>query len=87
VQHVLEHGTPLQRKQVADVLEVDIVRLAKHRVASHVVRCALVHCDGSDRQRLKQAILKNPEKRTNLAHHHCGSFVVREMRRVGHLDH
>jgi len=87
VQHILEHGTPLQRKQVADVLEADIVRLAKHRVASHVVRCALVHCDGSDRQRLKQAILKDPEEHTNLAHHHCGSFVVREMRRVGHLEH
>eukprot|EP00930_Biecheleria_cincta_P057119 TRINITY_DN43103_c0_g1_i1.p1 TRINITY_DN43103_c0_g1~~TRINITY_DN43103_c0_g1_i1.p1 ORF type:complete len:658 (-),score=138.54 TRINITY_DN43103_c0_g1_i1:89-2062(-) len=82
VQHVLEHGTAPQRHAVVDVIYADIQRLARHRVASHVVRCALKHSDPEDRLRLVQAIRANPAELADLAHHHCGSFVVREMRRA-----
>lgn len=81
VQHILEHGTPEQKHQVVEVIHSDIQRLARHRVASHVVRCALKHSAPEDRQRLVQAIRKDPADLSDLAHHHCGSFVVREMRR------
>ncbi|CAE7777882.1 APUM1 [Symbiodinium pilosum] len=81
VQHVLEHGTVSQKHQIVDVIHADIQRLARHRVASHVVRCALKHSTPEDRQKLVQAIRKDPADLADLAHHHCGSFVVREMRR------
>eukprot|EP00405_Crypthecodinium_cohnii_P038880 CAMPEP_0206542256 /NCGR_PEP_ID=MMETSP0325_2-20121206/10066_1 /ASSEMBLY_ACC=CAM_ASM_000347 /TAXON_ID=2866 /ORGANISM="Crypthecodinium cohnii, Strain Seligo" /LENGTH=322 /DNA_ID=CAMNT_0054040283 /DNA_START=1 /DNA_END=970 /DNA_ORIENTATION=+ len=58
-----------------------IQRLARHRVASHVVRAALVHCPDDDRMRLVEAMRSNAGELADLAHHHCGSFVVRQMRR------
>jgi len=85
VQHVLEHGTLDQKHQIVDVIHADIQRLARHRVASHVVRCALKHSSPEDRQKLVQAIRKDPADLADLAHHHCGSFVVREMRRADGL--
>lgn len=81
IQHVLEHGTLSQRRHIADVICADIQRLARHRVASHVVRCALKHCDPEDRGRLVQMMRADAAELADLAHHHCGSFVVREMRR------
>lgn len=81
VQHVLEHGTPEQKHHIVEVIHADVQRLARHRVASHVVRCALKHSAPEDRQKLVQAIRKDPADLADLAHHHCGSFVVREMRR------
>jgi hypothetical protein len=86
VQHILEHGTRLQQKQVAEVLRQDAVRLAKHRVASHVVKAALLHCDAEDKAGLVKALSADPTELSDLAHHHCGSFVVRELRRVGGLQ-
>ena len=56
MQHVLEHGSPQQRHEVVEVIHSDIQRLARHRVASHVVRCALKHSSPEDRQKLVQAI-------------------------------
>mmetsp|Transcript_111949 Transcript_111949/g.316409 ORF Transcript_111949/g.316409 Transcript_111949/m.316409 type:complete len:669 (+) Transcript_111949:81-2087(+) len=82
VQHVLEHGTPSQQRQIADVLCGDAVRLAKHRVASHVVKAALAHCEREDKDRLVRSLSADPAELSDLAHHHCGSFVVRELRRV-----
>lgn len=81
VQHVLEHGTAQQKHHIVEVIQQDLQRLARHRVASHVVRCALKHSAAEDRQQLVQAIRKDPADLADLAHHHCGSFVVREMRR------
>lgn len=81
VQHVLEHGTAQQKHRIVEVIHSDLQRLARHRVASHVVRCALKHSAADDRQQLVQAIRKDPADLADLAHHHCGSFVVREMRR------
>lgn len=82
VQHVLEHGTPEQRRVIAEVIRSDIQRLSRHRVASHVVRCALKHCPVEDTARLVQTMRSDPAELADLAHHHCGSFVVREMRRA-----
>eukprot|EP00933_Yihiella_yeosuensis_P018106 TRINITY_DN14998_c0_g1_i1.p1 TRINITY_DN14998_c0_g1~~TRINITY_DN14998_c0_g1_i1.p1 ORF type:complete len:638 (-),score=145.32 TRINITY_DN14998_c0_g1_i1:401-2314(-) len=85
IQHVLEHGTPSQRRKIAEVIHDDVQRLARHRVASHVVRCALKHCLPDDQQRLIQALRADPSEFADLAHHHCGSFVVREMKRADGL--
>eukprot|EP00929_Paragymnodinium_shiwhaense_P073661 TRINITY_DN37620_c0_g1_i1.p1 TRINITY_DN37620_c0_g1~~TRINITY_DN37620_c0_g1_i1.p1 ORF type:complete len:686 (-),score=129.74 TRINITY_DN37620_c0_g1_i1:125-2182(-) len=83
IQHILEHGTDHQRQGVAAVLCQDAVRFAKHRVASHVVKAALQHCGTGEREKLVQALTADPVELSELAHHHCGSFVVRELRRVG----
>jgi len=85
VQHVLEHGTSAQRHVIAESIHADIQRLARHRVASHVVRCALKHTAPEDRNMLVQAIRADAAELADLAHHHCGSFVVREMRRADGL--
>lgn len=82
VQHILEHGISEHKQRVAEVLHADAVRLAKHRVASHVMKSALVHCEAEDRQRLTQALSADAGELSDLAHHHCGSFVVREMKRA-----
>lgn len=81
VQHILEHGTPAQTVVIAEMLTKDVQRLARHRVASHVVRAALVHCGQEERKQLIEAVRSDPGELSDLAHHHCGSFVVREMRR------
>mmetsp|Transcript_56361 Transcript_56361/g.175040 ORF Transcript_56361/g.175040 Transcript_56361/m.175040 type:complete len:316 (+) Transcript_56361:55-1002(+) len=82
IQHILVHGMADQRQKVASVLCADVQRLARHRVASHVVRCALVHCSPKDRQTLALAMSADAGEFADLAHHHCGSFVVREMKRA-----
>lgn len=85
IQHIMEHGTDLHRQQVSNVLCTDAVRFAKHRVASHVVKAALLHCERSDKARLVQALCADAAELSNLAHHHCGSFVVRELRRTNDI--
>jgi len=81
VQHVLKFGTPPQRHNVIDVLVSDIQRLARHRVASHVVRCALKHSSAEDKQALVVALSADADDLADLAHHHCGSYVVKQIRR------
>jgi len=81
VQHVLKLGTALQRRSVVEILHTDIQRLARHRVASHVVRCALANGSVEDRHRLVSALTADPANCADLANHHCGSYVVREMRK------
>lgn len=82
IQHILVHGMEEQRQKIAAILCADIQRLARHRVASHVVRCALVHCSPHDRQQLALSMSVDAGEFADLAHHHCGSFVVREMKRA-----
>jgi hypothetical protein len=85
VQHILEHGAPRHRHHVISVLCADAQRLARHRVASHVMKCALVNSAEEDKQSLVWAISPDQESLSDLAHHHCGSFVVREMKRTSSL--
>lgn len=83
IQHILEHGTPAHQSRVAAVLGADAQRLARHRVASHVIKCALVNCTAEDKRRLVEALSADAEALADLAHHHCGSFVMRELKRAG----
>lgn len=57
-------------------------RLARHKIASHVMRSALVNCASKDRQRLVQVLSADPEDYAEMMHHHCGSFVAREIKRT-----
>jgi len=81
VQHVLKLGTSIQKHSVVSTLHADIQRLARHRVASHVVRCALAHASSADKQCLVNVLTADAEDFADLAHHHCGSYVVRQLRK------
>jgi pumilio RNA-binding family len=82
VKHVLEHGTDLQRAQIIELLLQDVCRLAKHRVASHVVQSALVYASAEDRARLKQAMSSDSTELEDIRKTQCGRFVVEEMVRA-----
>jgi len=83
--YVLQHGSPSQRSVIAQVVEKDIIRLAKHRVASHVVSSAMVHCPAEDVQRLTHAVLQDAGQLAELSRREYGSFVVREVNRAARL--
>ena len=87
IQHILVHGTTEQRKELVALIGADIQRLARHRVASHFVRCALVHCASEDKQCLVNAMCEDAGEFGDLAHHYCGIFVVREMKRADGKGH
>jgi hypothetical protein len=82
VQHILEHGAPWHQQQIVSVLCADAQRLARHRVASHVMKSALINGAHEDKQLLIKALSPDQESLSDLAHHHCGSFVVREMKKA-----
>jgi len=81
IQHIIKHGSVPHRQAVARVVQADAVRLAKHRVASHVVRCALTHCK-EDQRALCAALTEDADSLHDLNHHQCGSFVIREAKKV-----
>merc|ERR1711972_704983 len=81
MQSALLHGSESQKTSVMDMLVNDVQRLARHRVASHVVRFALAGCGEEGQKRLTEALSEDPAELSDLTHHHCGSFVVRQMRR------
>lgn len=82
LQHILQYGSKSQRKAVADLILVDIIRLSKHRLASHIVTCALIHCSPEDVHRLTRAVLHDETELYNLSRREYGSFVVREAHRA-----
>ena len=54
--------TPEQKHHIVEVIHADVQRLARHRVASHVVRCALKHSAPEDRPAENQqtVVVVNP---------------------------
>jgi len=65
--------------QIADVLLDDAIRFASHRIASHVISCALSCCSLDDVQSLTQVLLNEKD---HLTDRHYGSFVIREANRI-----
>lgn len=80
IQHVLQHGTSYQVHHIIDVLRMDALRLANHRIASHVVSCALACHSLDDVQSLVEILRREQDQ---LAERQYGSFVAREVNRVG----
>lgn len=80
IQHILQHGSAEQKSVIAGVLSADSMRFAKHRIASHVVSCALANCALDDVWRMSQAVLAEEEQADPGRSH--GSFVVREMQQA-----
>lgn len=74
MQHILEHGTETHRSQVAKVLNLDLLNLSRHRIASHVVEKALLMCSIDDRSAMRHQI---QEHQHQLVGARYSSFVVR----------
>jgi hypothetical protein len=80
IQHILQHGTSYQVHHIVDVLRMDALRLANHRIASHVISCALSCRSPDDVQSLVEILRREQDQ---LAERQYGSFVAREVNRVG----
>merc|ERR1712064_35700 len=81
MKHILAYGGPKHQRQLVSIIITDIYRLARHRVANHVVRCAFAHCDEIDRERLADALRTDSKALAELRYHPYGSFIFRELRR------
>merc|ERR1712187_163532 len=80
IQGIFKYGVKEHKRRLIDVLTSDVQRVARHRIASHVLRCALTHCLPEELEGLISAIKGPPKSLTDLAHHPTASFVVRDMR-------
>lgn len=77
VQKMLEHGDAIARERTIDALcACDAKFLARHWIASHVLRCAVVHAPPEARRRLVQAIAPDAQQLAKLCQHKHGSFVA-----------
>lgn len=77
VQSIMEHGTYVQRRQIADALHRDLLKMAQNRHASYIVEGAFRHCSEEDRQALVSALVNSPQNIVSLAQNQFGSFVVK----------
>jgi len=77
LQAVLRCGTAVQRHGMFDILLADSHRFARHRVASNVMRCALVHGSSEDKERLALSLTYDPKNFADLKRSSCGSHVVK----------
>jgi len=77
VQAVLRFGTAAQRHSMFDILLADAHRLARHRIASNVMRCALVQGSFEDKERLVLSLTCNAKTLADLKRSSCGSHVVK----------
>jgi len=80
-QCLVEHGSAEVRRRVVEAICVgDAEQLARHWVASNVVRCAFVFASPEDRASLAQRIAPDSSALAKLSHHKNGSFVAREIK-------
>jgi len=81
VQRLLEHGSAAAKWQVVNVICCsDVKQLARHWVASNVLRCAFVNGSAEDKVRLACAIAPDSLELTKLSHNRHGSFIAREIK-------
>ena len=77
LQSILEHGTGVMRQQIAEVLHINLSRLATNRYASRLIESALMYCAFSDQEKLVMKLLSLPDELPTLVNSTFGFFVVR----------
>merc|ERR1712187_957050 len=78
IQWLLEYGSEEQQHSlVLQIVDSDIISLAKHKVANHVISCAITKCKSEDVQLLANALMPHVD---NLSRHHSGSFVAKALK-------
>jgi hypothetical protein len=87
MQHVLEHGMPEHRQLLVAALRPVAGRLARHKIASNVIRMALMHADPEDSAELVQALAPDHQEMVSLGKHKIGSFVLREIKLMSKQQH
>lgn len=81
VQRLLDHGNAAAKRRVVDAICCSGAKqLARHWVASNVLRCAIVHCSPEDQARLASAVAPDALELAKLSQHRHGSFVAREIK-------
>lgn len=81
IECAIEHGDAHQRHWIATALQVNILRTARNRHGSHVVRKSLVFCSTEDQRALVDAMLTDPDNILSLAENESGCFVARAVLR------
>jgi len=81
VQRLLEHGNAATRWRVVTAICCnDAKQLARHWVASNVLRCALIHCSSEDKARLAFSVAPDAVELAKLSKHRHGSYVAQEIK-------
>lgn len=78
VQTLIEHGTEVHRRRVAEALLTNPMAYAQHKNASYLVERALCYCCQQDKRALI-AKLSQPDAIAVLAVTQFGSYVVRSL--------
>jgi len=83
VQAILEQGHAWAKGRIVEVLCAgDLRALARHWIASNVVRCAIDHASVNELRRLSQVLLPTASEEKKLSQHRHGSFVARAIKRA-----
>jgi len=83
VQRMLEHGDATARERIIDAFcACDAKFLARHKIASHVLRTAIVHAPLEARRKLVQAIAPDAQQLAKLCQHRHGSFVAHAIKQA-----
>lgn len=86
IQSVLEHGSPVHRKQLVAVLCSDMQKNAQHRWASHVIERALTYCAPEEQHSIAVSLGYLDEDANHamvsMAKTQYGSFVIKALIRV-----
>jgi len=88
IQHLLEYGTPAQQCRICTVVASDLMSLARHRIASHVVEKAVEASDFAASSLVAKAALSQQGTLVMLACTRQSQFVAqRLMKRAGKEGH
>lgn len=71
LQHVLERGKAFERSQIISKLSGRVVPMSQHKYASNVVEKCLEYGDSTERERLIEEILAQPDDADNLLVRNC----------------
>lgn len=82
VECAIEHGSTEQQHQIANALQRNVLRNAKNRHASYVIRKSLSLCSEEDQQAIARSILERPENILLLAENNYGCFVARALLKI-----
>lgn len=94
IQHVLEHGLPVERMSVINQLAPQIVTMSLHKFASNVVERCLTHCPPAERDVLIRSMLGSHKDMDSLTEEgedplqqmmkdQFGNYVVQKVLEVG----
>merc|ERR1712087_971848 len=78
VQALVEHGSPLQKQKIVEVMAPYVLEDAQHRSSSYVIESAILHAGTAAQQVLADRILRGGvENVETLGRSQCGNRVLK----------